>query len=102
MPRLWTDDHGEPGLRRKFDVYKTSDGFPPLPISLPNTRGYPYSARLGADGEFVFVLRPETDAAAWLALREYAHEVLRRDPALAADIRAELARIRDANTPYSS
>lgn len=97
MPRLWTDDHGEPGLRRKFDVHKPRDGFRPLPTSLPTTTGYPDSARLGADGEFVFVLRPETDAAACAALRTYAAAVSGRDTKLSQEIRAELGRIHDAN-----
>lgn len=97
MPRLWTDDHGEPGLRRKFDVYKLRNGFRPLPTSMPTTTGYLDSTRLGADGEFVFVLRPETDAVAVYALDAYADGVHPRGPQLALDIKRELARIREAN-----
>lgn len=91
----WTDDHGEDGLRRKFDVYKPRDG-------RCYTRGsgrtsYPDDKRIGADGEFIFVLRPETDEAAFFAMSEYAHEVEHRAPQLAKDIWVELRRIRGEN-----
>jgi hypothetical protein len=99
MPeRKWTEDHGAPGLRRKFDVYKPAGAYD---TPNPELVAYTRSARLGADGEFVFVLRPETDACAWLALREYAHEVVQRDPELARDIKRELARVREANRAAS-
>lgn len=72
--RRWTGEHGKDGLRDKFAVYK--------------------GARLiGQDGEFVFVLRPETDREAWMALDSYAGHVRQRAPQLATDIRARLADI---------
>ncbi len=91
--RRWSDDHGKLGLRDKFSVYKTKDR-----ARLPNeTRdSYRPSARIGGPGpddEFVFVLRPETDRAAWVALDEYASRVYSRDPKLAYDIRERLADI---------
>jgi hypothetical protein len=93
----WTTEHGADGLRAKFSVYKTSDRdqyiADEMPYELLGKDTYPQEARLGGDGEFIFVLRPESDAAAWLALREYAHEVEHRAPQLAADIRRELERI---------
>lgn len=94
----WTTDHGEPGLRRKFDVYKPRDGFTVDLHGCPDSAtAYHKQDRLGADGEFVFVLRPETDAAACAALRTYAAAVSGRDTKLSAEIRAELARIYAAN-----
>ncbi len=94
-PRRHTDDHGEPGLRRKFAVYKPRDGFTGT-LNVGSTE-YKDAARLGADGEFVFVLRPETDTAACAALRTYAAAVSGRDTLLAGQLRAELRRIADAN-----
>ncbi len=93
--RRHTDDHGEPGLRRKFDVYKPGDG----EATDYGEVSYLPDARLGADGEFVFVLRPETDAAACAALRTYAAAVSGRDTLLAGQLRAELRRIAADNRP---
>lgn len=88
--RYWTNEHGNDGLRRKFDVYK-----PRTDVAPPGTgySMYPQNERLGADGEFVFVLRPEVDREAWYALHQYAHFVAERAPQLAADIREQLHRI---------
>jgi hypothetical protein len=93
----WTDDHGEDGLRRKFDVYKPRDGR--VSMTHPLCRIYAADHRIGADGEFIFVLRPETDEEAWWALQHYANwlGIAERDPQLAADIRRELRRIWVAN-----
>lgn len=94
MKRRWTNDHGPDGLRDKFSVYKSRERLlgPRQAVDM-----YSATARIGADGEFVLVLRPETDIAAWLALREYAHLVQFRAPQLTQDIRRELARIDDEN-----
>ena len=92
--RLWTDEHGADGLRDKFHTYKPKDVVVVKGSTCP---AYKPGSRLGADGEFVFVLRPEYDLAAWLALREYAHEVEHRAPQLAADIREMLRIIRIRN-----
>ncbi len=89
--RRHTDDHGAPGLRRKFDCFKPSAGR--VSMTHPGCHVYADSDRLGADGEFVFVLRPETDKAACAALRTYAAAVSGRDTKLAGQLRAELARI---------
>lgn len=89
--RHWTDEHGEDGLRRKFDVYKHRDRWANDEITYRNM--YYEDDRIGADGEFVFVLRPETDREAWLALRKYAIGVRHRAPQLGIDIGAELLRI---------
>lgn len=92
MTRKWTEDHGEDGLRHKFDVYKPRHG-----ERLDNgDMAYPASERLGADGEFFLVLCPECDHAAWLALQHYAEAVRYRAPRLAADIETQLARIAEA------
>lgn len=92
----WTDDHGDYGMRRKFDVYKPRDAHHDTDLS-GNIVTYLPEDRIGADGEFIFVLRPETDRAAWAALIDYADNVERRAPQLAADIHCELRRIRVAN-----
>ncbi len=94
-PRRHTDDHGEPGLRRKFDCFKPRAGR--VSMTHPGCHVYADSDRIGADGEFVFVLRPETDAAACAALRTYAAAVSGRDTLLAGQLRAELRRIAAAN-----
>jgi hypothetical protein len=73
----WNEDHGPDGLYDKFEV---------------RPRRHP-ERTLGADGEFVFVLRPERDRAAWVALREYAHEVEYRSPNLARQLREHVDRI---------
>lgn len=94
--RLWEDpEFDDEGLRRAYDVYKPRDGRPHSSIS--GEVVYPDDKRIGADGEFIFVLRPESDLAAWLALRDYAQRVQYPAPQLAADIRAELHRIRVVN-----
>lgn len=96
----WTDEHGEDGLRHKFDVYKPRD-------RCSNDRLIPSNAynqedRIGADGEFVFVLRPETDKEAWFVLDEYASRVRPRSPQLAEDIQRELRRIGHKNREVES
>lgn len=87
----WTDDHGVDGLRDKFRVYHAGhvegSGLHP---------GYDMFAshtRIGATGEFVFVLRPESDEAAYHALRDYVSLVAWRAPQLSEDIARELDRI---------
>lgn len=92
------------GLYRKFDIYKPRDGRTIAPIAVEDQRGsaqtyvsYPSADRIGANGEFVFVLRPETDDEAWRALDMYANEVHRRAPRLALDIRERLAAIKRTN-----
>ncbi len=94
----WSDDHGRPGLRDKFAVYKASDRLP----AAPGWVSFGASARIGGpspDDEFVFVLRPESDAAAWSALQEYAAHVVRRDPRLAHAITQQLVRIYQNQEP---
>ncbi len=91
----WTDEHGVDGLHGKFAVYKRA---------LRADRGYGVDAftsadRIGEDGEFVFVLRPHSDQAAYEALLQYAYRVASRAPQLAEDIRAQLAQVRLAQVP---
>lgn len=86
--KSWTDDHGGDGLRPKFRVYKPRDG-----VRLAQATAVPNESHIGEDGEFIFVLRPESDLAAWLALRVYAREVRLRSPQLADDIDGQLDRI---------
>lgn len=101
----WTTAYSADGLRDKFSVYKTAhakvtgvtdifDEFCPT--------GHFYAARdrVGADGEFVFVLRPETDKAAWEALNIYASAVRHSAPKLGDDINAHLRRIYLAEHDY--
>jgi len=78
---MWTDKHGEDGLRRKFRVmkYVKGTGFSevePLPIN-----------------EFVFVLRPETDRLAWKSLSYYAALCEENQPKLAQDLHDKLKEI---------
>lgn len=89
--RRWTEEHGEDGLRDKFSVYKTKDITPSG--KYPDLGTVVFEDRIGADGEFIFVLRPETDCAAWGALADYAKRVRSRAPKLASDIERELLRI---------
>ncbi len=86
----WSEDHGADGLRGKFSVYKTANG-----CQAPDSNVVSYDARerIGADDEFIFVLRPESDEAAWQALNLYAQVAQRRAPKLAYDIRTQLTRI---------
>lgn len=96
--RQWTDKHGEDGLRAKFVVFKPRDGYHSTfygGIERGHEPGvtFPAAAEIGADGEFVFVLRPETDEAAYHSLLEYARAVQDRAPRLAADIRSRLRQI---------
>lgn len=79
-----------PGLRRKFDVFKSSSD---IWRGNHSQHAYPVGARVGADGEFIFVLRPETDVCAVDALTTYAQRVRRRDPKLADEIMDQLVRI---------
>lgn len=98
MPdRRWTEEHGADGLRRKFDVYKSADEICDDPSPRNSMAKYPVTARIGADGEFIMVLRPETDQAAFGALAHYANAVRDRSPKLAEDIDAQLDRIWDEN-----
>lgn len=86
----WTNDRGADGLRDKFHVYSAADA---MPWHQGEFTGYSTDRRLGATGEFVFVLRPESDEAAYWALREYAIGMKHRSPRLAKDIHAQLDRI---------
>jgi hypothetical protein len=70
-------EHGPDKLYDKFRVFRTKTG-----------------EELTGRGEFMFVLRPETnDRAAWEALRLYARLVERSYPQLSEQIVAELTRI---------
>lgn len=89
-------EHGPDELYEKFHVYKTksreflgeADGL------AKDLWGYDPATRLGADGEFIFVLRPESnDKAAQMALAEYARCCEGSYPGLAAGIVMELTRI---------
>lgn len=94
-------EHGPDELYEKFHVYKPRDGRTICPVAIEDRRGgaptypsYPDVDRLGADGEFVFVLRPESnDKAAQAALAEYARCCEGSYPGLAAGIVRELTRI---------
>lgn len=92
----WTDEHGADGLRAKFAVFKPADARRLLTAVV-----VPEAALIGEDGEFIFVLRPESDYAAWIALGVYAHQVTDRSPQLAADIRDQLDRIYQNQEPAS-
>lgn len=81
MRRQWTSDHGTNGIRDKFRVYKPCDARELFAADI-----VPHDARLGADGEFVFVLRPETDEEAAMALCYYAGLVCERAPVLSDSI----------------
>lgn len=70
----WTENHGADELYDKFRVIRVRTGEE-------------------ITGEFVFVLRPETDAVACVALATYAQAVEWRSPNLAAQIRARLEAI---------
>lgn len=72
----WVEDHGPDGLYPKFTVTQNSTG-----------------QKINQDTEFVFVLRPERDYAAFEALHKYADAVEYRAPNLAGQIRAKLGRI---------
>ncbi len=90
----WTDEHGADGLRPKFAVYKVSAR---EPMARGTVDAFPSYERIGEDGEFVFVLRPESDRAAAVALAYYAEAAMSRSPQLTADITAKLLRICDVN-----
>lgn len=86
----WTDNHGPDELYDKFAVYKAGKEWSDVPgLDLFHT-----ADRLGQDGEFIFVLRPETDREACEALKRYVHLVAHRAPKLAQTISAQLTRIR--------
>ncbi len=87
---IWTDEHGRAGLRDKFSVYKTKDNR----IPQGGHDQYASDDRIGYDGEFVFVLRPESDKEAWISMNCYADCVEHRSPKLAEDLRAQLRRIK--------
>lgn len=72
----WNDEHGPDELYDKFTVIQNST-----------------STKLGEDGEFVFVLRPERDEAAFEAMWQYAQEVRYRSPNLADQICDKLEKI---------
>lgn len=91
----WTKEHGADGLRDKFSVYKTKDRQRSVILG---DHVYRAQDRL-PDDEFVFTMRPETDAEAWRALHLYADVVEHRQPKLAEDIRTELDRIETNNAP---
>lgn len=78
----WTDDHGNAPLGSKFHVYCAGDQH----VTPAGNSIYDPEKRLGATGEFVFVLRPESDKEAYRALRDYAHYVRDRAPQLSRDI----------------
>lgn len=80
--RTWTRDHGEDGLRLKFTVIHNSTG-----------------ETITGTEELVIVLRPESDKAAYLALRLYAMVVWRRAPKLSDELRERLAAIAKRNEP---
>jgi hypothetical protein len=93
--KRWTVEHGEDGLRPKFAVYKRADRFDPDGVRAVRRIDGPVDAftrraRIGEGGEFVFVLRPHSDEAAWTALLRYAELVRARAPRLAADIEERL------------
>lgn len=100
--KQWTDKHGEDGLRAKFIIFKPRDELAPTGSRYereslsaePSIVMFDKTDAVGADGEFVFVLRPETDFAAYSALWDYADATAHRAPKLAADIREQLERIR--------
>lgn len=98
--RRWTNNHGVNGLRDKFRVYKGRDCALDFSRDPQGTHCYMPEHRLGADGELLFVLRPETDKLAWDALCVYFSAVRTRDPQLADQIRAELDRIYAVNHEY--
>lgn len=86
-------EHGPDELYEKFHVYKSN-------TRCDKANGDPYNAydernRIGADGEFVFVLRPETnDLAAMMALRSYAAMCSFTYPELSRQIFQKLKAIR--------
>lgn len=90
--RKWTDDHGDDGLRNKFVVYKPRDA-----TTLAQADVIQHDKKLGADGEFIFVLRPETDRVAVLALTYYVEYIAASLPKLADEIMTELERIETNN-----
>jgi hypothetical protein len=90
------NEHGPDELYEKFHVYKAKHAEEVRDDSgnLMERLGYAWGSRLGADGEFVFVLRPETnDKAAQAALAEYARCCEGSYPGLSASIVRELTRI---------
>ncbi len=89
----WTHDHGADGLRSRFAVYKKADRTAHACHVYGGTDLLPTRARVGEDGEFVFVMRPHSDEAAWTALLRYAELVRARAPQLAADIEERLQAI---------
>lgn len=72
----WSDNHGPDEFYDKFRVYRVSTG-----------------EEISRTDEFVFVLRPESDEAAWFALQTYAHAAAHRSPELAAAINDRLRAI---------
>lgn len=76
----WREYHGPDELYNKFEVIQVKSGTP-----LPNE-------------EFVFVLRPERDRAAALALMDYADYVEYRSPNLAMLLRDKMVEIERWNS----
>lgn len=76
----WNDNHGPDRLMDppKFTVTKTRNG-----------------ERIGDDGEFFFVLRPERDREGWRALVDYSYYVEHRSPNMARELRSKLFKIGD-------
>lgn len=84
-------EHGPDELYDKFHVYKSKDHNNPHD---PHFSCYDTEARLGHDGEFIFVLRPETyDMAAQAALLEYARTCEYAYPQLSAQITRKVGEI---------
>lgn len=83
--------HGPDKLYDKFHVYKSKSEVQ----ADEQLNAYDKSDRLGHDGEFIFVLRPESnDPAAIAALLEYARACEGSYPELSRQIVRELTRIR--------
>lgn len=73
--KRWTTDHGPDTYRQKFNIIQKKTG---LDLS---------------EGEFTFVLRPETDPAAFQALEHYCRITDHQYSTRNAHIREELNRI---------
>jgi hypothetical protein len=87
----WNDEHGPDRLYDKFTVVPTKHVWHGDPLT--EEKVFDSQSRLGEDGEFVFVLRPERDLAAWIALMAYARSVEHRAPNLAEQIETKLIEI---------
>lgn len=86
-------EHGPDELYEKFHVYKAKSEVQGDEV----LNAYDKSDRLGNDGEFIFVLRPETnDKAAIEALLTYARVCEASYPELSRQIVEQLTELRDA------